>query len=143
MSSLYLLATAISSTELCASGKWGTTIQSICSDTGHHNPYCYYCFANRKSPNSHDLSKVNILNFLFQLDNDPVFNFHYSCHAEISTRTRREPGLIAYVSGFIIALMGYVRLLNFIANKFIKTCVNVWFKFQMLAGMLLDSMLYR
>lgn len=31
-----------------------------------------------------------------------------SCHAEIQTRTRREPGLIAYVSGFIIALMGFV-----------------------------------
>lgn len=29
-----------------------------------------------------------------------------SCLAEIDTRTRREPGLIAYVSGFIIALMG-------------------------------------
>lgn len=28
------------------------------------------------------------------------------CHAEIDTRIRREPGLIAYVSGFVIALMG-------------------------------------
>lgn len=45
------------------------------------------------------------------------FQFHFqfntcvhtlSCHAEIQTRTRREPGLIAYVSGFIIALMGLV-----------------------------------
>lgn len=31
-----------------------------------------------------------------------------SCHAEIDTRIRREPGLIAYVSGFVIALLGYV-----------------------------------
>lgn len=31
-----------------------------------------------------------------------------SCHAEIDTSVRREPGLIAYVSGFVLALMGYV-----------------------------------
>lgn len=32
-----------------------------------------------------------------------------SCHAEVDTRIRREPGLIAYVSGFVIALLGYVQ----------------------------------
>lgn len=29
-----------------------------------------------------------------------------SCHAEIETSTRTEPGMIAYVSGFVIALLG-------------------------------------
>lgn len=29
-----------------------------------------------------------------------------SCHAEVDTSIRREPGIIAYVSGFIIAMMG-------------------------------------
>ncbi|XP_055378824.1 LITAF domain-containing protein [Condylostylus longicornis] len=28
------------------------------------------------------------------------------CHAEINTSTRTEPGLIAYLSGFVIALLG-------------------------------------
>lgn len=31
-----------------------------------------------------------------------------SCHAEIETTTRTEPGMIAYLSGFVIALLGYV-----------------------------------
>lgn len=30
------------------------------------------------------------------------------CYAEIDTATRTEPGMIAYISGFIIALLGYV-----------------------------------
>lgn len=29
-----------------------------------------------------------------------------SCHAEIETTTRTEPGMIAYLSGFVIALLG-------------------------------------
>ncbi|EDV39830.1 hypothetical protein KR018_008148 [Drosophila ironensis] len=29
-----------------------------------------------------------------------------SCHAEIETTTRTEPGMIAYLSGFLIALFG-------------------------------------
>ena len=28
------------------------------------------------------------------------------CHAEIETTTRTEPGMIAYLSGFVIALLG-------------------------------------
>lgn len=31
-----------------------------------------------------------------------------SCHAEIETTTRTEPGMIAYLSGFLIALFGWV-----------------------------------
>lgn len=29
-----------------------------------------------------------------------------SCHSEMDTNTRTEPGLIAYVSGFVIAMLG-------------------------------------
>jgi len=29
-----------------------------------------------------------------------------SCHAEVDTNTRTEPGVIAYVSGFVIAMLG-------------------------------------
>lgn len=31
------------------------------------------------------------------------------CYSEIDTSTRTEPGMIAYISGFIIALLGYVN----------------------------------
>lgn len=30
-----------------------------------------------------------------------------SCHSEMDTNTRTEPGLIAYISGFVIAMLGY------------------------------------
>ena len=29
-----------------------------------------------------------------------------SCHSEMNTQTRTEPGLIAYISGFVIAMLG-------------------------------------
>lgn len=29
-----------------------------------------------------------------------------SCHSEMDTSTRTEPGLIAYISGFVIAMLG-------------------------------------
>lgn len=32
-----------------------------------------------------------------------------SCHSEINTKTRSSPGLIAYVSGFLIAVFGLVN----------------------------------
>lgn len=34
------------------------------------------------------------------------------CYSEIDTSTRTEPGMIAYISGFIIALLGYVNNLS-------------------------------
>lgn len=34
----------------------------------------------------------------------PTHTICPSCHAEIDTNTRTEPGVIAYVSGFVIAM---------------------------------------
>ncbi|XP_031618021.1 lipopolysaccharide-induced tumor necrosis factor-alpha factor homolog [Contarinia nasturtii] len=49
---------------------------------------------------------THIVTTVLPIGNHPTHMICPSCHAEIQTRTRREPGLIAYVSGFIIALMG-------------------------------------
>lgn len=32
------------------------------------------------------------------------------CYREITTSTKNEPGIIAYISGIVIALLGYVTL---------------------------------
>lgn len=66
-----------------------------------------------------------LLLFIFDVSDLCIFFFFNlftpnSCHAEIQTRTRREPGLIAYVSGFIIALMGLVWHFLFSFSFFVK-----------------------
>lgn len=62
-----------------------------------------------------------------------------SCHSEMDTSTRTEPGLIAYISGFVIAMLGYKKFkkIYIFLNNFISI------PFQMLAGLLPDSMLHR
>lgn len=98
-----------------------TTNKSLCTTWNNNNnhSYCDYSFTNWKSPYSYDLSKV-WCDWIFIKSSLVFYMWFYfiyfcfflfnknSCHAEIQTRTRREPGLIAYVSGFVIALMGYV-----------------------------------
>lgn len=38
----------------------------------------------------------------------PTHTICPSCHAEIDTKTKTEPGIIAYISGIVIALVGWV-----------------------------------
>lgn len=38
------------------------------------------------------------------------------CHAEIDTTTKTEPGMIAYISGVVIALMGYLEIFFLFIN---------------------------
>lgn len=44
-----------------------------------------------------------------------------SCHAEIETSIRTEPGMVAYLSGFLIALLGYKYLIPILKiDRFIE-----------------------
>lgn len=39
------------------------------------------------------------------------------CQAEIESTTKTEPGMIAYISGVVIALLGYVYLKCYLIYK--------------------------
>lgn len=55
-----------------------------------------------------DSATTHIVTTVVPIGPHPTHMICPSCHAEIDTRIRREPGLIAYVSGFVIALLGLV-----------------------------------
>lgn len=108
---VWFCATTISSAQLRTSSKRCITIQSICSTTSNNYTHCK---TNDAISMKHSVWLIRIFwLFLFMQVTTVVpigpHSTHMicpSCLAEIDTRTRREPGLIAYVSGFIIALMG-------------------------------------
>ncbi|KAH8406168.1 hypothetical protein KR215_005995 [Drosophila sulfurigaster] len=51
-------------------------------------------------------ANTNILTTVVPIGRSPTHMICPSCHAEIETSTRSEPGMIAYISGFVIALLG-------------------------------------
>lgn len=58
------------------------------------------------TPNQRLADGTTIVTTVVPIGFQPTHMICPHCHAEINTATRKEPGLIAYVSGFFIALMG-------------------------------------
>lgn len=49
---------------------------------------------------------THIVTTVVPIGSHPTHMICPSCHAEIDSSTRTEPGLIAYISGFVIAMLG-------------------------------------
>lgn len=54
-----------------------------------------------------DANGPTIVTTIVPLGPGPTHTICPHCHAEIDTSTKTEPGMIAYISGVIIALLGY------------------------------------
>jgi len=69
---------------------------NIISENTHVN--CIFCFADANGP--------TIVTTIVPLGPQSTHTICPHCHAEIDTTTKTEPGMIAYISGVIIALLG-------------------------------------
>lgn len=54
-----------------------------------------------------DVNGPTIVTTIVPLGSGSTHTICPHCYAEIDTATRTEPGMIAYISGFVIALLGY------------------------------------
>ncbi|CAO1333873.1 unnamed protein product [Diamesa hyperborea] len=58
------------------------------------------------TPQQHILTTTNIVTTVVPIGPHATHMICPNCHCEINTKTRSSPGLIAYVSGFLIAVFG-------------------------------------
>lgn len=58
------------------------------------------------TPIVHPVTNTTILTTVVPIGRSATHMICPSCNAEIETTTRTEPGMIAYLSGFVIALLG-------------------------------------
>ncbi|XP_037906736.1 cell death-inducing p53-target protein 1 [Hermetia illucens] len=58
------------------------------------------------TPQSQTATSTHIVTTVVPIGRHSTHMICPSCNAEIETSTRTEPGLIAYMSGFVIALLG-------------------------------------
>lgn len=56
-----------------------------------------------------DATGPTIVTTIVPLGPGPTHTICPHCHAEIETATKTEPGMIAYISGVVIALLGLVE----------------------------------
>ncbi|XP_077301589.1 lipopolysaccharide-induced tumor necrosis factor-alpha factor homolog [Arctopsyche grandis] len=57
-------------------------------------------------PPQHNDAGPAIVTTVVPVGPQPTHTICPSCHAEIDTKTKTEPGIIAYISGIVIALVG-------------------------------------
>jgi len=70
----------------------------IRADIISENTHVFFCFADANGP--------TIVTTIVPLGPQSTHTICPHCHAEIDTTTKTEPGMIAYISGVIIALLG-------------------------------------
>lgn len=59
-----------------------------------------------------DANGPTIVTTIVPLGSGPTHTICPQCHSEIDTATKTEPGMIAYISGVVIALLGYAVITN-------------------------------
>lgn len=76
-----------------------------------------------KNENFADLGGQNIVTTVVPLGPDMTHTICPYCHAEIDTATKTEPGMIAYISGALIALLGYANWNRLNTHVIVNKCV--------------------